>query len=114
MIESSDAVAPPSWPRWAARGALLSAFVCFAINCVFMQLTRDQPPSETILLNQIVGWSSMAVVVAGIAAGAAALAGGWKERSRETLVMAAMGLLFNAGIVLVTLWMLYVIRQWRA
>ncbi len=100
-----------NWPRWAARASLAAAFVCFAMNCVFMQLTRKQLPAETELANLIVGWSSMGVVVAGIAAGAAALAGGWKERTRETVVMAAKGLIINGGIVLVTLWLLYRIGQ---
>ena len=104
-------VNPPSWPRWAARGSLLAAFVCFAMNCVFMQLTRKQLPSETELANQIVGWSSMAVVIAGLVAGAAAFVGGWKERSRETMVMAAMGVLINGGIVLITLWLLNQINE---
>lgn len=80
------------------------------MNCVFMQLTRRQLPSETELANQIVGWASMAVVIAGIVAGAAAFVGGRKERSRDTLVMAAIGMLLNGGIVLVTLWMLYLIE----
>jgi anti-sigma-K factor RskA len=78
-----------------------------------MHFTRNRPPNETLLLNQLVGWGSMAVVVAGIAAAAAALAGGWKEQSRETLLLAVLGLVLNVGIVLVTLWMLYVIRQAR-
>ncbi len=96
-----------AWPRWAARGSLLAAFVCFAMNCVFMQVTRNQPPQETELANQIVGWSSMAVVIGGIAAAACALAVAARRGWRETAVIAAAGLLLNGGIVLVTLWMLY-------
>ena len=99
-----------SWPRWAARASLAAVFVCFAMNCVFLQLTRNQPPSETELVNQIVGWSSMAVLIGGIVAGAAAFVGGWKMRSRETMVLAAMGVVFSGGIVLATLWMLYQIK----
>ncbi|HZL91606.1 MAG TPA: hypothetical protein VFB96_24765 [Pirellulaceae bacterium] len=114
MTDSTASVARASWPRWAARASLLAAFVCFAVNCVFMQLTRQQAPSETALINQIVGWGTMTVVAAGILAGAAALAGAWRQRARETLVMAAMGLTFNVGIVLVTLWLLSLIRQARA
>jgi hypothetical protein len=75
------------------------------MNCVFMQLTRRQAPTETELANQIVGWTSLAVVIAGIVAGAAAAVRGW--RNRDTLVIAALGLALNVGIVLVTLWMLY-------
>jgi hypothetical protein len=99
------------WPRWASRASLLSAFVCFAMNCVFMQLTRKQLPSETELANQIVGWTSIAVVIAGLVAGGAAFLGGWKAHGRETMFMAALGILLNGGIVLVTVWLLYKIAQ---
>ncbi|HUE74930.1 MAG TPA: hypothetical protein VMP01_28950 [Pirellulaceae bacterium] len=111
MTDASNRDGSPSWPRWAARASLAAAFVCFAMNCVFMQLTRRQLPSETELANQIVGWASLAVLIAGIIAGAAAIIGGWKEPRRETLVLAAMGILLSGGIIGVTLWLLYQISQ---
>jgi hypothetical protein len=102
--------APLAWPRWAARGSLIAAFVCFTMNCVFMQLTSKQPPEETRLANQIVGWSSMAVVAGGLIAGGWALTESLRRGGRETAMIAALGLLLNSGIVLLTLWMLYSIR----
>lgn len=111
MNDASNRDGSPSWPRWAARASLAAALICFAMNCVFMQLTRQQLPSETELANQIVGWTSMAVLIAGIVAGAAAFVGGWKDARRETPVLAAMGILLNGGIIGVTLWLLYQISQ---
>lgn len=102
-----------AWPRWAARASLAAAFVCFATNCVFMQLTRRQLPSETELANQIVGWSSMAVLIVGVIAGGAALVGSLKSGNRETFVMAVMGVFFNGGIIAATMWLLYQISQSR-
>ena len=94
------------WPRWAARGSLASAFVCFAMNCVFMQLTRRQLPSETDLANQLVGWGSLGVLIAGVVAGVAAIVGATGDRNRETLALAALGLLLNGGVIGVMLWLL--------
>ena len=95
----------PRWPRWAARASLTAAFVCFALNCVFMQLTREQLPSETELANQIVGSLGLAILIAGIVSAAAALVGGWKHSSRETLVLALMGILLNGGVIAAMLWL---------
>ena len=108
--DTENADAPLAWPRWAARGSLLAAFLCFAINCVFMQLTSEQPPEETRLANQLVGWSSLAVVFAGLAAGGWAAAVALRRRWRDTALIAGLGVLLNGGILLLTLWMLFQIR----
>lgn len=102
---------PRSAPRWAARGSLLAAFLCFAMNCVFMQLTSEQPPEETRLANQVVGWSSLAVVFAGLFAGGWAAAIALRRRWTDTALLAGLGVLLNGGIVLLTLWMLLQIRM---
>ena len=110
MAEQLPASEPRSAPRWAARGSLLAAFICFAMNCVFMQLTSERPVEETRLANTIVGASSLAVVFAGLIAGGWALALSIRGCWRDTAMIAAMGLLLNGGIVLLTVWMLYQIR----
>lgn len=89
----------------------MAAFLCFTINCVFMQLTGRQLPSETPVANLVVGWSSMVVVIAGLIAGFLGLAAGIRRRSLDTALIASIGLVLCGGIIFVRLWVLYVISR---
>lgn len=111
MVKAKEAEDSHSWPRWLARASLMAAFLCFAMNCVLMQVTSKQQPQETQLASAIVGWSSLAVVIAGLVVGVVAGVYGWKSRDRDTLVIAALGAALNGGIVLVMLWLLYQIGR---
>jgi hypothetical protein len=96
--------------RWAARGSILAAFVCFTLNCTFSQLTAKQQPGDVWWLTQLVGWTSMLVVAAGIGLGIYGLVIGIRRRS-ETAGIAVIGLLLNSGIVFVMLWFMWMLRR---
>lgn len=91
----------------------MAAFVCFAMNCVFMQVTSKLPPNDTRLANLVVGWASLAALFAGVGAGVAAIIGGWRKQDRDTVAIAAMGLLLSGATMLLMLWMLYQIGRAR-
>jgi hypothetical protein len=98
--------------RWAARGSILAAYVCFTLNCTFGQLTAKQQPGDVWWLTQLVGWTSMLVVAAGIGLGIYGLVIGIRRRS-ETAPIAVIGLLLNLGIVFVMLWFMWMLRAAR-
>lgn len=89
----------------------MAAFVCFALNCVFMQVTDDLAPEDTRVANLAVGWASVTALVSGVGAGIAAIVGGWRERTRDTVAIAALGVLLSGGTLLLMGWMLYQIGR---
>ncbi|MEX2174668.1 MAG: hypothetical protein WD872_09925 [Pirellulaceae bacterium] len=106
-------VAPRSraadWPRQLARASIAAAFVSCTLNCVFSQIAARAGAGPG-RLGWLVDWSSLLVVLAGIAVGIAALAGGLRRKSLDTATIAAIGLVLNLGIVFVIVWYFAVVR----
>ena len=110
MTESNSPQPPTEPGRWAARLSILAAYVCFTLTCTFQQLTAKQKPADVWLLNQIVSWSSLLFVVAGIVLGVYGLIVGLRRHS-QTAGIAVIGLVLNLGIVFVMLWVMWILRQ---
>lgn len=101
---TADRSAARQWARWS----VLAAFVSCSLNCVFSQLAART--ARLAPYGWLVDWASLAVVLAGVALGAAALASGWRRSSRDTAAIAAIGLVLNLGILLIVAWYFAMIR----
>lgn len=108
MSEPGDDADFRSRERRVARLSVLAAFLSCSLNCVFSQLAARA--SQVASLGGLVDWTSLALVLLGVALGAAGLAGGWRQKSRETAAIAAIGLVLNLGILLVVAWYFAVVR----
>jgi len=95
--------------RLLARLSILAVFLSCSLNCVFSQLA-SRAASQLVFLGSLVDWTSLALVLAGVALGAVGLAGAWRRKSRDTAAIAAIGLVLNLGILLLVAWYFAVIR----
>ena len=109
---SEPELRPPTEPgRWPARLSIIAAYICFTLTCTFQQLTAKHKPGDDVwLLNQIVGWTSLLFVFAGIGLGIYGLVMGIRQRS-QTAGIAVIGLVLNLGIIFVMLWFMWMLRQ---
>jgi hypothetical protein len=89
---------------------VLAAILSCSLNCVFNQLTARGAESLQPF-GGLVSGGSLAVVLAGIGLGVAALLGGWRNKSLDTAAIAIIGLVLNLGIVFVIIWYFAVVRN---
>lgn len=95
--------------RWLGRLSILCVFVSCTLNCVFSQLAATSVEGKT-WAGGLVDWSSLAIVSVGIGLGVAGVVGGFKRRSLDTALIAAIGLVLNLGIVFVVVWYFAMVR----
>jgi hypothetical protein len=98
-----------SRPRQLARLSIAAAFLSCTMNCVFSQLA-SRTGSQLGAHGWLVDWTSLAVVLTGLVLGGIGLAGGWRRGSRDTVAIAAIGLVLNLGIVFLIVWYFAVVR----
>ena len=98
-----------SWGRRLARLSILAAFLSCTFNCVFSQVASRAGPSLG-RFGWLVDWSSLLVVLAGATLGVAGILGGRRRQSRDTQVIAGIGLALNLGIVFVVVWYFTIVR----
>lgn len=97
-------------PHLAARLSIISAFTCFATNCVGNRLlfqAKDHARYWDLLLGSI----TTGCILGGILLGAIGLIGGLRTQRPDTIVMSFIGLTLNIGTVLVMVFMLVVLWQ---
>lgn len=97
-------------PRYMARASMVAPFAALAIMWIAQQLEREQ--SETVVnsINLIASSVSMALILAGIGLGIAAIVGGRRLGSRDTIVIATLGLFLGCGFLLLTAYAFYFLR----
>ena len=98
-----------SLPRQLARLSSLAALVSCSLNCVFSRLAAGEG-GRWWSFGWLVDWSSLLIVLAGVACGLIGLVGGLRRKSPDTAVIAAIGLVLNLGIVFVVVWYFAVLR----
>jgi hypothetical protein len=84
--------------RLLARLSVVAALLSCACNCVFSQLA-SRIGSSLGQFGGIVDWSSLAIVLAGLGCGVAAIAAGVRRKSPDTTMIAAIGVILNGGIL---------------
>ncbi len=89
-------------PRYLARAAIVAPFAALAIMWVARQLERDQSASITSAINIVGSAVSFLFILAGIGLGITAIVGGLRRGSRDTVIIAAIGLLLSSGFLLLT------------
>ncbi|MFO0871402.1 MAG: hypothetical protein U0935_20960 [Pirellulales bacterium] len=98
----------------AARGSIIAALVCLFGNGVLNQLIIHRQWRDVAWLSWSMNIFTSGLLVAGLVLGAIGLAGGLRRRSSDTIGVAIIGLLLNAGIIALALWGLSVLRQTQA
>jgi hypothetical protein len=91
-----------SWPRHAARASIVAPFTALLLGALSKPLMHNQPEAVANQINFVVGCVASLIIVAGLAAGVAALAGAWRQGSPDTRTIAGLGLF--AGGCVVLLW----------
>ena len=100
----------PSRARWLARLSILAAFLSCTLNCVYSQLA-SRAGSWLGPYGWLIDWSSLAIVLAGVALGGYGLVSGLRRKSADTATIAAIGLVLNLGILFVVIWYFAVVRH---
>ena len=103
--DSKQIEAPAHWSRLAARLSAASAFVCFTLNCVVNQLMLKNPQPGREWVWTLTDVVSLGIIALGIIAGLAALYGGVRKKSSDTIGIALIGLLLHGGILFVAFWL---------
>lgn len=111
---STDVDESRSWPRFLARTSIFAAITCCTMNCVLFQLTAKQPGGPSALANAIVGYSSLLIVVLGFVAGLAAFFQGFRQQTRDTSIIASLGLILCGGILFLMVWFLLLLQNAKA
>ena len=87
------------WSRQAARLSAGSAFVCFTLNCVVYQLMLKNPQPGREWVWTVTDFTSIAIIIFGIAAGLVGLYGGIRKKSGDTIGISLIGLVLHCGIL---------------
>lgn len=111
---STDVDESRSWPRFLARTSIFAAITCCTMNCVLFQLTAKQPGGPSELANAIVGYSSLIIVVLGFVAGLVAFFQGFRQQTRDTSIIASLGLILCSGILFLMVWFLILLQNAKA
>ncbi len=99
-----------TWSRQLARGSILAAFLSCTLNCVFNQLA-SRAAATLGRFDGLIDWTSLLMVLAGMALGVAGMLGGWRRKSPDTMVIAGIGLVLNGGIVFMVIWYFTIVRR---
>ncbi|MGV3605629.1 MAG: hypothetical protein ACO1RA_04415 [Planctomycetaceae bacterium] len=108
---STDVDESRSWPRFWARTSIFAAITCCTMNCVLFQLTAKQPGGPSELANAIVGYSSLLLVILGFFAGLVAFFQGFRQKTRDTSIIASLGLILCGGILFLMVWFLLLLQN---
>lgn len=108
---STDADESRSWPRFLARTSIFAAITCCTMNCVLFQLTAKQPGGPSELANAVVGYSSLLIVILGFFAGLVAFFQGFRQQTRDTSIIASLGLILCGGILFLMVWFLLLLQN---
>lgn len=100
--------------RYLARVSIFSAIACCTMNCVLFQLTAKQPGGPSELANALVGYSSLLLVLLGFVAGVAGFILGLKQSSRDTTIIASLGVMLCGGILFLMVWFLILLQNAKA
>lgn len=100
-----------SWPRFLARCSIFAGMACCTMNCVLYQLTAKQPGGPSSLANILVSSASLLLVLAGFIAGLIAFFRGLKQQSRDTTIIATIGLTLCGGILFLMVWFLLLLQN---
>lgn len=87
-----------------ARGAMVAPFAALAIMWIARQLERKQTDAVASAINFMGSTLSVVLIVAGIVLGVAAVIGGLRRGSRDTIIIALLGLAISSGFFLLTVW----------
>jgi hypothetical protein len=99
-----------SW-HWAARGSIFAALGCFTGNCLVNRLVLVGELGEVSWLSTGVSVFTSGLVLLGLVLGGVGLFGGWRRGASDTIGVAVIGILLNLGIVALTIWALWVLRD---
>ena len=97
-------------PRYMARASMVAPFAAVAVMWIARQLEREQSESVVSAINLIASSVSTTLIVAGIGLGVAAIVGGRRLGSRDTVIIGAMGLFLIGGFLLLSAWAFYFLR----
>lgn len=87
-----------------ARGAMVAPFAALAVMWIARQLERKQTDSVASAINFMGSTLSVVLIVAGIVLGVAAIIGGLRRGSRDTIIIGLLGLAISSGFFLLTVW----------
>lgn len=90
--------------RYFARASILAPFAALAIMWIARQLERRQAEAVASSINAIGSTLSLLLILAGVAFGIAGIVGGLRRGSRDTVLIAALGLFLSGGFLLLTAW----------
>jgi hypothetical protein len=99
-----------NWPRQCARAANIAPLAAVLLTCLAGGLARNQPENVLHQLNLLSSTVALVLVVGGLAAGVYGVIGGRRRGSRDTVIIAALGLL--VGGCLATFWIVAFVWWW--
>lgn len=97
--------------HWAARGSIFSALGCFTGNCLVNRLVLGGQLGDASWLSTAVSLFTSGLVLLGLILGGVGLYSGWRRKASDTIGVAVIGLLLNMGIVALTIWALWVLKD---
>ena len=99
------------WPRLAARYCVISFFVCITLNCVASNLLLKDPQPGREGLWTAADIAASLIIASGVLSGIAGLIFGLRQKSQDTIWIAAIGLFLHGGLLFVAWWLVGVLRS---
>jgi hypothetical protein len=93
-----------SWPRRCARASILLPFAAPVLMAIAQQVAKPRDPAVGEAIYLIASWTAMLLILAALALGVAGLVGGRRRGSRDTMMIAGIGLFVSGGLFLLSVW----------
>jgi hypothetical protein len=85
---------------------MITPFAALAVMWIARQSERKQTEAVASAINLIGSSLSLPLIVAGVVCGIAGILGGLRRGSRDTVIIATLGLFISGGFLLLTIWAL--------
>ena len=67
------------------------------------QLERHRSPDVAVMIENVSNGASASIAILGFVLGIAGMIGGWRRRSRDTMMIAGLGLFVSGGYLVLTI-----------